>query len=170
MLVIYYHIAFYLKTYPDKTATIFRLFDFNIFIYVFIWVATHVCAGGHRDQERALDRLELEWQETVSCLTWVLGTVLRSFSRTANALNHGVTNHPNPPLSFRPNSRKPKQLKHSVVKLPARTCLSISDGVEGSTSKFFHAWLTSSPFSLLETLPSHQTQTSCTLYDFLASE
>ena len=78
MLVIYYHIAFYLKTYPDKTATIFRLFDFNIFIYVFIWVATHVCAGGHRDQERALDRLELEWQETVSCLTWVLGTQPRA--------------------------------------------------------------------------------------------
>lgn len=49
MLVIYYYIVFYFKIYLDKIVIIFRLFDFNIFIYVFIWVVIYVCVGGYRD-------------------------------------------------------------------------------------------------------------------------
>ena len=46
----------------------------------------YICAG----QKRVLDPLELELQEVVSCLTWVLGAELRSSARVAHILNHGA--------------------------------------------------------------------------------
>lgn len=41
-----------------------------------------------RCQKMASDSLELEFQGTVSCLGWVLGTELGSFERAASSLNH----------------------------------------------------------------------------------
>ena len=39
---------------------------------------THTHTQRERDQERSSDLLELELKAVVSCLTWVLGTELRS--------------------------------------------------------------------------------------------
>lgn len=48
------------------------------------------------DWERASNPLELEFQEIVSHLTWVLRTELRSSARARNSLRVGVTS-PNTP-------------------------------------------------------------------------
>lgn len=56
------------------------------FIYVYVCMYLNVCLGIHGDQKRKLDPLELEFLGVLSCLTWVLGTKLGSFARTASDL------------------------------------------------------------------------------------
>lgn len=46
----------------------------------------HIHAGVPRGQKRAQDPLELESEEAVSCLMWVLETKLGSSARTMQAL------------------------------------------------------------------------------------
>ena len=47
-----------------------------------------VCPGTNRGQKRMLDPLELELQEVMSCLTWVLETELWPSVRATSALSH----------------------------------------------------------------------------------
>lgn len=54
---------------------------------VCVWLCTHVRAGTHRDQKTGSDLLELELQAIVTCLTWVLGTEVRSSPRAVRAPN-----------------------------------------------------------------------------------
>jgi hypothetical protein len=49
--------------------------------------ARHVCAGDLKDQNWALDPLELESWAVVSNLTWMLGAEVSSSRRTTSALN-----------------------------------------------------------------------------------
>lgn len=51
-----------------------------------VCVCSCVCAHLCGDQKMALYVLELELQVVMSCLTWVLGTDLRSTVRAASAL------------------------------------------------------------------------------------
>jgi hypothetical protein len=51
-----------------------------VFMTVYVWVWTLEC--------RCSGRPELEAKEIVSCVTWVLGTKLRSFERAELGLNH----------------------------------------------------------------------------------
>lgn len=41
-----------------------------------------------RDQKRPGDPMGLERQTVLSCLSWVLGTELRTWARAEHALNH----------------------------------------------------------------------------------
>lgn len=58
------------------------------FIHVYVCMYLNVCLGIHGDQKRKLDALELELLRVLSCLTWLLGTKLGSFARTASVLYH----------------------------------------------------------------------------------
>lgn len=46
-----------------------------------------MCAGTYGGQKKALDPPDLELHTIISCLTWVLGTELRSCGEAADALN-----------------------------------------------------------------------------------
>lgn len=54
---------------------------------VCVWLCIRVSAGTHRNQKGVSDLLELECQAVVTCLTWVLGTEVRSSPRAACAPN-----------------------------------------------------------------------------------
>lgn len=60
-------------------------FKFFFSLYVYVSVATL------RGLKRSLSPLELEFQGTVSCPTWVLRTELWSFARAVSALTRGVS-------------------------------------------------------------------------------
>jgi hypothetical protein len=51
-----------------------------------LWVCAYECK--YLQKPEALDHLEWEPQEVVSCLTWVLGTELRASGRAPSVLNH----------------------------------------------------------------------------------
>lgn len=51
--------------------------------------------GAYRGQKRVSDPLELELQEVVSHLIWMLGIELRSYGRAVSALN--LSHLSNPP-------------------------------------------------------------------------
>ena len=46
----------------------------------------YLISGAHRYQKRVSDPLELESQQVVNCLMWILGTELGSFAREVHAL------------------------------------------------------------------------------------
>lgn len=50
------------------------------------WMCT-VRMPGAQSPERLLDLLELEFQAIVSCLMWMLGTIMLAFECTASALS-----------------------------------------------------------------------------------
>lgn len=48
----------------------------------------YMSVGAPRDQKKVLDPLELDLQTVLSCLLWMLGTILRSSGRAANSPAH----------------------------------------------------------------------------------
>lgn len=159
MLVLYCHIIFFSKLLAENFQN-FERFNFNIFVHVCLCACAHV----YRCQQRpeVLNGMVLTFY-----LTWVLGTIFKSLARTVtdNALNHWA-NLPTPSLNFRPPFLKARtvdqfrcKISHRVlVKLSARDpTFPVPSGREGSASKFFHTWLASFPFSLLDSSPSHWT-------------
>ena len=59
-----------------------------VYIYLSIWEFMHVYAGALSCETGVSDPLELELEEVVSCLMWMLGTRLRFSSQTVCALSH----------------------------------------------------------------------------------
>lgn len=47
-----------------------------------------MCVGACRGQIRVVDSLELELQEVMSCMLWVLGTEFWSSGRTVSSYNN----------------------------------------------------------------------------------
>lgn len=159
MLVIYCHINFFSKLSAENFQN-FKRFDFNIFVYACLCACTHVYMWQKRPE--VLTEMVLAFY-----LTWVLGTRFKSLARTVtdNALNHW-TKLPTHSLNFRRQFLKARtvdlfwcKISHRVLdKLSARDLpFPVPSGSEGSASKFFHTWLASFSFSLLQGSPSHWT-------------
>lgn len=64
--------------FPPSYKVFSKGFIFNIVIYVYVCLCgeCHMCKSGLRSQKRAPDSQELKLQEVVSCLLWVLRTIL----------------------------------------------------------------------------------------------
>lgn len=65
------------------------VFNFAFYFYLCVCVSVYkqVSVGDVRGPKKTLDPLELGLQAILSCLTWVQGTLLQSYGRTASALN-----------------------------------------------------------------------------------
>lgn len=66
----------------------YYLFNLKNYVYICIWICAHEWECANRDQERVSDLLGLKLQAVVSCVTWVLGSKLKSSGKAASFLSH----------------------------------------------------------------------------------